>query len=162
MTRKIPREGAAAPAFCLKDQNAKDVCLDDMRGKWVVLYFYPKDDTPGCTTEACDFTERIEAFGMLDATVLGVSPDSIGSHERFIEKHSLRLTLLSDAHREAIEAYGAWGEKRTYGRTAMGVLRSTFIVDPEGRVAAVWPDVEVKGHVFDVQERLEALRAGRS
>jgi len=150
--------GQQAPAFCLPNQDEVEICLRDLKGKWVVLYFYPKDMTPGCTTEACDFTEALPDFEKLEAVVLGVSPDSPEKHRRFIEKKDLKITLLSDESKEVLKAYGAWGLKKMYGREFEGVIRSTFLIDPDGKVAAVWPKVRVKGHVEAVRQRLEELK----
>lgn len=149
-----------ATDFTLPDQDGEPVRLSDLRGSWVVLYFYPKDDTPGCTVEACEFTEGIEAFEGLDAVVLGCSPDSPELHRKFIAKHDLAVRLLSDPDHRVMAAYGAWGEKTLYGRTSMGVVRSTVLIDPEGRVAHHWKRVRAKGHAAKVRERLEALKAG--
>ncbi len=151
--------GAKAPAFTLNDQDGAAVSLDGLKGRWVVLYFYPKDDTPGCTTEACEFTEGIEAFEGLDAVVLGCSPDTPESHRRFIAKHGLKLRLLSDPAHEVMARYGAWGEKTMYGRTSEGVIRSTVLIDPEGKVARHWPRVKAAGHAAAVREALAALRS---
>ncbi len=150
--------GQKAPSFELPDQDGKRVSLDDLKGRWAVLYFYPKDNTPGCTTEACEFTEGIQAFKDLDAVVLGCSPDSPESHRKFIAKHDLRLRLLSDPEHEVMERYGAWGEKKMYGRTSQGVIRSTVVIDPEGRVAHHWPKVKAAGHADAVKRKLEELR----
>jgi thioredoxin-dependent peroxiredoxin len=150
--------GKPAPKFSLEDQDGTKVSLADCRGRWVVLYFYPKDDTPGCTTEACEFTEGIEAFEGLDAVVLGCSPDSPEKHRKFIAKHELKVRLLSDPDHRVMEAYGAWGEKSMYGKTTVGVIRSTVLIDPEGRVAHHWKKVSAKGHAAKVRERLEELQ----
>ncbi len=150
--------GQKAPSFELPDQDGKRVSLDDLKGSWAVLYFYPKDNTPGCTTEACEFTEGIQAFKDLDAVVLGCSPDSPESHRKFIAKHDLRLRLLSDPEHEVMERYGAWGEKKMYGRTSQGVIRSTVLIDPEGRIAHHWPKVKAAGHADAVKQKLEELR----
>ncbi len=150
--------GQKAPEFCLPNQDNIEICLRDLKGKWVVLYFYPKDLTPGCTTEACEFTEALPDFEGLDAIILGVSPDSVQKHQKFIEKKDLKITLLSDEDKEVLKAYGAWGPKKLYGKEYEGVIRSTFIIDPEGKIAAVWPKVRVKGHVEAVKQRLEELR----
>ena len=123
MSESTIKIGATAPPFTLPDQDGKQVKLSDLTGKWVVLYFYPKDDTPGCTTEACEFTDGIKAFEKLDAVVLGCSPDTPESHRKFIAKHGLEVALLSDADHAVMKTYGAWGEKSMYGRTAMGVIR---------------------------------------
>ncbi len=146
-----------APEFCLPNQDEEEICLRDLQGSWVVLYFYPKDNTPGCTTEACDFTEAMPDFSGLGATILGVSPDSPKKHKNFIEKKSLKITLLADEEKEVCQAYGVWQLKKNYGREYMGVVRSTFIIDPDGNIAAVWEKVRVKGHVEEVKNRLKEL-----
>jgi peroxiredoxin Q/BCP len=150
--------GRAAPPFRLLDQDEAKVSLSDFRGSWVVLYFYPRDDTPGCTTEACEFTEGIEAFQNLDAVVLGCSPDTPAKHRKFIEKFDLGVRLLSDPEHGVMAAYGAWGEKKMYGKPVTGVIRSTVLIDPKGKVAHHWPNVKAKGHAAKVQERLEELK----
>lgn len=150
--------GATAPSFTLTDQNDRSVKLADFAGRWVVLYFYPKDDTPGCTTEACEFTDSLKSFEGLNAVVLGVSPDSPESHRSFIAKHNLRLTLLADPEKKVLEKYGAWGEKTNYGKTSMGVIRSTYLIDPSGKVAHHWPNVKAPGHAQKVAERLAELQ----
>ncbi len=150
--------GTQAPDFNLADQDGEQVSLGSLNGRWVVLYFYPKDDTPGCTTQACEFTDSIADFEGLDAAVLGCSPDSPEKHRTFIAKHDLKVRLLSDPEHHVMEAYGAWGEKNMYGRTSMGVIRSTVLIDPAGKVAAHWPRVKAKGHAAKVQERLQELR----
>ncbi len=151
--------GDPAPAFSLPDQDGRTVRLDDLRGGWVVLYFYPKDDTPGCTTEACEFTDRVADFSGMGATVLGCSPDSRDSHRRFADTHNLKIRLLSDPDHHVMEAYGAWGEKKLYGKTSVGVIRSTVIIDPDGRVAHRWKRANAKGHAAKVRERLDTLRS---
>ncbi len=150
--------GDKAPAFCLPNQDEEEVCLRDLQGSWIVLYFYPKDNTPGCTTEACEFTAALPDFSGLGATILGVSPDSPRKHRNFIEKKELGITLLSDEEKEVCEAYGVWQLKKNYGREYMGVVRSTFIIDPDGEIAAVWEKVRVKGHVEAVKEKLAELQ----
>ncbi len=151
-------EGKPAPAFTLKNQDEEDVSLSDFRGQWVILYFYPKDNTPGCTNEACDFTAALPAFDEKKAVILGVSPDSPKSHRNFMARHDLKLTLLSDPDHEALAPYGAWAKKKNYGREYMGVARSTFIIDPDGNVAAEWKNVKVKGHVEAVEKKLAELQ----
>jgi peroxiredoxin Q/BCP len=151
--------GKSAPDFALKNQDDKTVKLGDFAGKWLVLYFYPKDDTPGCTVEACDFTSGLKDFEKLDAVVLGCSPDSPESHRKFIAKYKLTVGLLSDPEHTVLEKYGAWGEKNLYGKVSMGVLRSTVIIDPEGKVAHHWPKVSAKGHADAVRETLAGLKA---
>ncbi len=150
--------GKKAPDFCLPNQDGNEVCLKDLRGKWVVLYFYPKDNTPGCTTEAVDFTQALKDFEELDAVVLGVSPDSCESHRRFIEKKNLKITLLCDQDKEVLKKYGAWGIKKMYGKEYEGVIRTTVLIDPEGNVAYIWPKVRVKGHVEQVKKKLKELK----
>ncbi|HEV8112152.1 MAG TPA: peroxiredoxin [Planctomycetota bacterium] len=153
--------GKAAPAFSLLDQDEKKRTLGEFKGQWVVLYFYPRDDTPGCTIEACEFTEGIRGFGKLDAEVIGCSPDDPATHRKFIQKYKLKLTLLSDPEHEAMEAYGAWGDKVLYGRKFKGVIRSTVIVDPAGKVAYHWKKVKAKGHAESVRARLAELQSGK-
>jgi len=155
-----PEKGKKAPDFCLPDQDEEKVCLKDLMGKWVVLYFYPKDNTSGCTLEAIDFTARKEAFAEVNTVVLGVSPDSIKSHCNFIDKHELTVRLLSDTDKSMMETFGVWGEKQMYGKTYMGVIRTTYLIDPEGIVREVWPKVKVKGHAEAVLESVKAHQAG--
>lgn len=150
--------GKKAPAFALKNQDDETVRLSQYAGQWVVLYFYPKDDTPGCTKEACEFSVLLPRFGKLDAVVLGCSPDAPARHRAFIEKHKLRVTLLSDPERKVMEKYGAWGEKKLYGKTTIGVIRSTVLIDDRGRVAHHWRAVRAAGHAENVRKRLDALR----
>ena len=147
--------GDRAPAFSLEDQSGKTVKLSDFKGKTVVLYFYPKDDTPGCTREACAFRDEHSMLQKAGAVVLGVSPDSGASHARFAGKYQLPFPLLADTDHAISEKYGAWGEKSLYGRKFMGITRSTFLIDASGKVARVWPKVKVDGHVDQV---LEAIR----
>jgi peroxiredoxin Q/BCP len=149
--------GEKAPQFTLPDKNENLVNLSDFSGKWVVLYFYPKDNTPGCTTEAKDFTELNKKFTAADAVIIGVSPDKPASHARFIEKQDLHLLLLSDMNHEILEKYGAWQLKNMYGREFMGVARSTFLIDKKGNVAAVWEKVKVKEHAQKVLDKLLEL-----
>ncbi len=157
MAQKKLEIGEKAPEFCLPNQDGEEVCLNNYKGKWVVLYFYPKDNTSGCTREAKDFTEHLHDFEKLGAVVLGVSPDSVESHKKFREKHSLKVTLLSDPEHKVLEAYGAWGLKKRYGKEYYGVIRSTFIIDPEGKIAYRWYNVRVNGHVEKVKEKLKEL-----
>ncbi len=147
-------EGTMAPDFTLPADGGGEVTLSSFRGRKVVLYFYPKDDTPGCTTEACNFRDDHSAITAAGAVVLGVSPDSVQSHDKFKLKHSLPFALLSDPEHRVAELYGAWGEKSMYGRTYLGVIRSTFVIDEDGRIARVFPKVRVKNHS---QEVLAAL-----
>jgi peroxiredoxin Q/BCP len=151
--------GKKAPELNLPNQDDEPVKLGDLAGSWVVLYFYPNDDTPGCTTEACDFTAGLKDFEKLDAKVLGCSPNTTESHRKFIAKYKLKVELLSDPTHKVLEKYGAWGEKSMYGRTSMGVIRSTVIIDPQGKVARHWPKVKAAGHADAVKEALKELRA---
>ena len=153
----MPNVGEKAPQFCLPNQDSEEVCLRDLQGSWVVLYFYPKDNTPGCTTEALDFTAHLNDFQALGATVLGVSPDSVRKHQNFIAKKELKVTLLADEEKEVCQAYGVWQLKKNYGREYMGVVRSTFIIDPDGKIAEKWEKVRVKGHVEEVLNKLREL-----
>ncbi len=162
MSQSTLEIGNSAPPFSLPDQDGTEVSLADFSGNWVVLYFYPRDDTPGCTTEACEFTEGIESFRSLDATVLGCSPDSPERHRKFIEKYNLELRLLSDPDHGVMERYGAWGEKNMYGKVTVGVIRSTVIIDPEGQIAHRWKRVKAKGHAAKVAEVLEKLQQERA
>jgi peroxiredoxin Q/BCP len=150
--------GDPAPGFCLPDAEKGQVCLKDHRGKWVVLYFYPKDGTKGCTMEALEFTAAEEDFDARGAVVIGVSPDSPESHTRFKEKHDLSVTLLSDTEKEILTKYGVWQKKKMYGREYMGVVRSTYLLDPDGKIAYVWPKVKVAGHADEVMEKLVELQ----
>ncbi len=151
--------GDRAPDFCLPNQDEEEICLRDLKGRWIVLYFYPKDNTPGCTTEACDFTAALPDFEGLNTIILGVSPDSPKKHRNFIEKKDLKITLLADEEKEVCQLFGVWQLKKNYGREYMGVVRSTFIVDPDGKIAAKWEKVRIKGHVEAVKEKLQALQA---
>ena len=134
-------EGKAAPLFTLKDQDGSKVALKDYRGKDVIVYFYPKDDTPGCTKEACNFRDNWQQFSDAGVVVLGVSPDDEGSHRKFIQKYDLPLTLLCDPQKRVMEKYGAWGEKMMYGKKTIGVIRSTVWVGPDGKVVKHWRKV---------------------
>jgi thioredoxin-dependent peroxiredoxin len=134
--------GDQAPSFTLEDQQGEAWSLDERRGRPVVLYFYPKDDTPGCTTQACDIRDRWAEFEALGVAVAGISPDDVESHGRFATKFDLPHTLLSDPDREVIDAYGAWGEKKMYGKTFEGVIRSSVVIDAEGRIAAVFDRIK--------------------
>jgi peroxiredoxin Q/BCP len=149
--------GKKAPSFTLANQDDELVRLSDYKGQWVVLYFYPRDDTPGCTTEACEFTAGIRGFTKLDTLVLGCSPDTPDRHRGFIKKHKLKVTLLSDPTHKVMEKYGAWGEKVLYGKTTIGVKRSTVIIDPTGKIAHHWRAVKSAGHADKVQEKVAEL-----
>jgi peroxiredoxin Q/BCP len=142
--------GSTAPDFHLQDQDEALVDLRSLRGKWVVLYFYPKDSTPGCTTEACDFRDNFRRLSAKGAVVLGVSRDSAKSHRNFREKKELPFSLLVDADAEVCKLYGVWQLKKFMGREFMGIVRSTFLIDPKGKIAKVWSPVSIKGHVDEV------------
>ncbi len=149
--------GDLAPAFTLEDQDGKTHSLADYAGQTVVLYFYPKDDTPGCTKEACSFRDNFGAIEESGAVVLGVSGDTAASHQKFREKYELPFPLLVDADKTVASAYGAWGEKVLYGKTVIGMIRSTFIIGPDGRLTKVWKQVKAEGHAEHV---LKALAGG--
>jgi peroxiredoxin Q/BCP len=150
----IPLLGQAAPDFTASDQSGHSVSLNEFTSHWLVFYFYPKDNTPGCTTEATDFTQHSADFESLGAKIMGVSPDSEKSHCRFIEKHNLSIQLLSDPEHQLAEAYGVWGLKKFMGKEYMGIIRSTFLINPEGKIAYVWSNVKVKGHAAIVLDKL--------
>lgn len=147
--------GMKAPGFTLQDQDGREVSLADYRGKKVVLYFYPKDSTPGCTRQACAFAGSLSEIKAQGAVVLGVSKDSVASHRKFADKYGLPFTLLSDPQLEAIQAYGVWQEKKLYGKVSMGVVRTTFLIDEEGMVTAVMPKVKPDANAADVLAMLK-------
>ncbi|WP_417744119.1 thioredoxin-dependent thiol peroxidase [Rosistilla oblonga] len=149
--------GQKAPAFNLASDEGGKIRLSSLKGSPVVLYFYPKDDTPGCTKEACAFRDRSEEIKALGATVLGVSPDDTESHAKFRSKYELNFPLLADPDHKIAEAYGAWREKNMYGKKSMGIQRSTFVIDAEGKVAKVWKRVKVDGHDQHVIDAIKAL-----
>lgn len=151
-------EGKKAPAVTLKNQDGKKVSLKDFSGKNVVLYFYPKDNTSGCTKEACNFRDELPDFKKLKAVILGVSPDSVESHKKFAEKYDLPFDLLSDEKKEIVEKYGVWKEKNMYGRKYMGVERSTFIIDKDGKIRKIFRKVKVAVHNKEVKEALKDLK----
>jgi peroxiredoxin Q/BCP len=150
-------EGKKAPAFKLKDQNGKTISLNDFNGQNVVLYFYPKDDTSGCTKEACNFRDDLPKFGKLDAVILGVSPDSVESHKKFAAKYKLPFTLLSDEEKNVIKKYDVWKEKSMYGRKYMGVERSTFIIDKKGKIRKLFRKVKVDKHNDEVMNAIKEI-----
>ena len=147
-------KGSRAPDFDLPSDDGRRVSLSALRGKKVVLYFYPKDDTPGCTTQACDLRDAMPKFEGLDAVVLGVSPDSVASHRKFRDKYGLNFALLADEDHRVAEAYGVWKEKNMYGRKSMGIERSTFLIDEDGTILEAWRKVSARGHADMVQESL--------
>jgi peroxiredoxin Q/BCP len=147
--------GKKAPAFTLINQDGAKVSLKDFAGQRVVLYFYPADDTPGCTTEACQFNDELKAFAKLDTVVLGVSPNNEASHIKFREKYGLKFNLLCDPDKKMMEKYGAYGEKILYGKKVIGVIRSTFIIGPTGTIERTWYSVKTNGHAAKVLEALQ-------
>ncbi len=149
------KPGDKAPAFALPADDGSTIALKDLKGKKVVLYFYPKDDTSGCTKEACGFRESWKDVQRLGAVVLGVSPDGVASHGKFKQKYSLPFPLLADETHEVAEAYGTWGEKTMYGNKYMGVLRTTFVIDEQGRIAKIFEKVKPEGHAGEVLAALE-------
>jgi len=152
------QENDLAPAFCLKNQDEKEICLSDYKGKWLVFYFYPKDNTPGCTIEAIDFTALKADLENKNTVILGVSADSCQSHRNFIEKQDLGITLLSDPEKDAMQKYGVWRLKKNYGKEYMGVVRSTFLINPEGKIAKAWYNVKAKGHAEKVAQAVKELQ----
>jgi peroxiredoxin Q/BCP len=153
----FPQPGDAAPDFTLPADDDKPLKLSSLEGKPVVLFFYPKDDTTGCTKEACSFQQTLPRFGKLDATILGVSPDSTKSHRKFKEKYGLEYRLLADEDHAVAEKYGVWGEKSMYGKKYWGILRTTFVIDAKGKIAKVFEKVKPEGHAVEVAEAVAAL-----
>jgi peroxiredoxin Q/BCP len=150
----MPEEGKKAPNFKLKDKDGKEISLSDFKGKNVVLYFYPKDNTSGCTAEACNFRDEFPKFSNLNAVIIGISPDSSESHKKFADKYELPFILLSDPEKKVLEAYGVWKEKSMYGRKYMGVERTTFVIDADGKIKKIFNKVKVQGHNKEVMEAL--------
>ncbi len=148
-------QGKEAPDFNLEASTGGKVSLKQFKGRWVALYFYPKDDTSGCTKEACDFRDNLKSLEKLGAVVLGVSPDDLKRHGKFSEKYSLNFPLLADPEKKTLEAYGVWVQKSMYGRKYMGVERSTFLIDPAGKIVKAWRKLSVTGHVAEVAAELE-------
>jgi len=158
----MPAVGDLAPDVALPDETGTIHHLADQRGRWTILYFYPADDTPGCTTEACEFRDRNETIHERGADVWGVSPQGAASKRAFRQKFELPFTLLADVGHHLAETYGAWGEKNNYGRISMGIIRSTFLIDPVGRIARVWPKVKAQGHAEQVLTALDELQAAHA
>ena len=146
--------GQVAPFFSLKNEKNNVVSLDDFKGKWVVLYFYPKDDTPGCTRESIGFSENLALFSRKNAVILGVSKDSVDSHEAFCQKYDLKIPLLSDPEKSCIVSYGVWQEKKQYGNVFFGISRTTFLIGPDGKISYIWNNVKVEGHVDAVLRKI--------
>ncbi|MEP0814600.1 MAG: thioredoxin-dependent thiol peroxidase [bacterium] len=151
------KPGDNAPSFSLESSKGGRITLESLKGKWAVLYFYPKDNTPGCTVEACGFRDGLSSLTELGAVVLGVSPDDLESHRKFISDYDLNFALLSDLDHEVAEKFGAWTEKTNYGKTYWGIQRSTFLIDPNGKIAHVWPRVKPESHAEEVRAKLEEL-----
>ncbi len=150
--------GDKAPEFLLEDPKSEKRGLESYGDGWKIVYFYPKDNTPGCTTEAIDFTQNLDEIKSLGAEVVGISPDDVAKHNKFIDKHSLKIELLSDPEKGMLEDYGVWQLKKMCGREYMGVVRTTYLVDPAGTIQYVWAKVRVKGHVDNVIEKLKELK----
>jgi thioredoxin-dependent peroxiredoxin len=154
--------GQSAPKFTAEDRSGTSIALQDFESQWLVLYFYPKDNTPGCTTEAIEFTSELAHFQALNTQIIGISPDSIASHGKFIAKHNLELILLSDPAHQIAEDYGVWQLKKFMGKEYMGIVRSTFLIDPSGDIAQIWSNVRVKNHVDTVLKEVRLLTAASS
>lgn len=154
----MPSVGEQAPDVVLPDQDGVEHALAEYRGKWVLLYFYPKDDTPGCTIEACTIRDQFKDFKKIDAVVLGVSTDSVKSHKKFADAYELPFTLLADEHKEVVGRYGVFGEKKFMGRTYMGTSRTSFLIDPKGVIAKVYEKVKPEKHAAEVLADLKALQ----
>jgi len=153
------KEGSKVPNFCLKgideEGREREFCLEEFKGKKLIIYFYPKDNTPGCTQEACDFRDNLNVLKEMGYIVIGISPDSVNSHKKFKEKHGLNFILLSDPEKKVAEMFGAYGEKKAYGKVTKGIIRSTFVIDEEGKIVKEWRNVKAKGHVQKVLEFLK-------
>jgi thioredoxin-dependent peroxiredoxin len=147
-----------APAISLPDQNGQQVKLSDFKGQWVLVYFYPKDDTPGCTAEACTLRDNFPKFGKLKVKILGVSVDSVASHKKFVDKYKLPFTLLADADKTVVEKYGVWAEKSMYGRKYFGTLRTSFLIDPQGKIVRIYEKVKPEQHAEQVLADLKELQ----
>ncbi|EAK0811757.1 thioredoxin-dependent thiol peroxidase [Campylobacter lari] len=146
--------GDKAPVFELLNQDGVKISLSDFLGKKIILYFYPKDNTPGCTTQACEFSQSYEDFLEQNTVIIGISPDSVKSHENFIKKYDLKHTLLSDSEKEICKLYGAWGLKKNYGKEYEGLIRSTFVIDENGKISKIYKNVKAKDHAFKVLKEL--------
>lgn len=158
MSENSLSEGRQAPLFCLPDQDGKDICLQDMKGKWVVLYFYPRDNTAGCTKEAQDFSAFKPEFEAEGAIIIGLSKDGMASHQKFIEKKELTITLLSDMEITVHKLYDVWRLKKIMGKEYMGTVRTTFLIDPNGNIANIWDNVKTKDHAQNVLEKLRSMK----
>lgn len=150
--------GNSVPQFSLPDQDGKIHDIKDYKGQWVIIYFYPKDLTPGCTTEACNFQEVLPDFNSIDAVIFGISKDSVKQHKKFANKYNLQFSLLSDENSNICEQFGVWQKKSMYGKEYMGIVRSTFIINPEGKIVKVYPKVKVKEHHTEILNDLKELK----
>lgn len=154
---KVLKEGHKAPAFTLPTDGDEKISLSSLKGKKVILYFYPKDDTPGCTKESCDFRDNIRSFSRYGVQIIGISKDSVQKHDKFKEKYKLNFPLASDEEGKVCEKYGVWVEKNMYGRKYMGIERSTFLIDETGVIRHIWRKVKVAGHIDEIKKTLSAL-----
>ena len=154
---EMPKIGSRAPACTLPGQDGENHSLSEYRGKWVLLYFYPKDDTPGCTIEACTFRDQFKDFNTIGAVIVGVSTDSVASHKKFVNAYKLPFTLLADEHKEVVGKYGVFGEKKFMGRTYMGTMRTSFLINPSGKIAKVYEKVKPEKHAAEVIADLKTL-----
>ncbi len=150
--------GQIVPDFCLPTADEIELCLRDIKGGWLIIYFYPKDNTPGCTTEAIDFSENMNELIELETTVIGISPDAPIKHRKFIDQHNLKSIYLSDESRDVAKIFGAYGLKKNYGKESLGIIRSTFIINPKGEIAYIWQNIKVAGHVQKVIETLKKIQ----
>lgn len=148
------------PHFCLQNQQQQKICDTDFLGNWLVLYFYPKDNTPGCTLEARNFSYFEKEFDALNAKVVGISPDSCDSHQKFAQKHNLTVTLLSDPQHEVLQTFDVWKPKKFMGKEFLGVIRTTYLIDPEGKIRYIWNNVKVNNHIQEVIEKLKEIQQG--
>lgn len=150
--------GSNAPDFTLPGDSGTSISLADYKGQYVVLYFYPKDDTPGCTAESCDFRDNFKNFEKLNTAIIGLSKDSVKSHDKFKAKHELNFPLASDEDGKVCEAYEVWKEKSMYGKKYMGIERSTFLIDPKGKIVSMWRNVKVSGHVDEIKNSIQSMK----
>ena len=162
MPEMIPQVGISAPDFSLPDQEGNIHTLTSQRGKWVLIYFYPKDDTPGCTIQACAIRDDFPAFEKLEVTVFGISADPVKSHAKFVEKYRLPFTVLSDEEKKTLNDYGVWKKKNFMGRSYMGIERTSFLIDPEGKIAKVYEKVKALGHAEMILTDLRAMKKGKT
>jgi thioredoxin-dependent peroxiredoxin len=156
----LPAIGTKAPEFTLQDQDGVEHTLSEYKGQWVLVYFYPKDNTPGCTKQACTLRDAEPAFEKLDAVVLGISADSVASHKKFVDKFALPFPLLADTDKKVIEAYGSWGKKKLMGREYMGIFRNSFLINPDGMIAKAYEGVKPEKHAEEVIADIEVLTHG--